>query len=382
MTHIEAIRTRIVDLPTVRGHVLAMATLTVQSVVIVEVRFSDGSTGIGEGTAIGGLSYGAESPESIASAIDTYISPAIARMDADNVNAARHAMERAVRGNPIARSAVECALWDGLGRRLDLPVSALMGGAVRSGLECAWTLASGDGVADIEEAREMLAIRRHRQFKLKIGKRGVREDLAHVGRIAAALPAEAVLTVDVNQAWDLHDARWGLRGLQEIGVGMVEQPVPAGRVADLAALAQGYEIAVMADEGLAGPEDVLRHAAARAADAFAIKVAKSGGLGPARDAAAIGQAAGLGLYAGTMLESGVGTAAALQLFSTLPALRWGSELFGPLLMRADILETPLSYSNFQVHLPDGPGSGVSLDADLVAFHERGAPRLQPVAAQA
>ncbi|AUR01631.1 muconate/chloromuconate family cycloisomerase [Phaeobacter inhibens] len=378
MIKIDAIDTQIIDLPTIRGHVLSMATMTEQSVVLVEVLFSDGSTGIGEGTAIGGLSYGAESPESIQSAIETYIAPAIIGMDGDAVNAARLRAQKAVVGNPIARCAVENALWDGLGKRLGLPISTLMGGAVHTGLEVAWTLASGDSDKDIAEALEMLERRRHRQFKLKVGKRAVRDDLAHVGKIKAALGDKAVITVDVNQAWDMHSARWGLKGLQDIGVAMVEQPIPAVQRSGLSMLSKSYEIAVMADEALRGPEDALNHARCHAADAFAVKIAQSGGLSPASEVIAIGKAAGLGLYAGTMLESGVGTAAALQLFSTVETLQWGTELFGPLLFKDDILTTPLRYADFQVHLPEGPGCGVTLDQDKIKFYRRGAPRQTPV----
>ncbi|MEM7709539.1 MAG: muconate cycloisomerase, partial [Pseudomonadota bacterium] len=60
---IDAVETRILDLPTIRGHVLSMTTMHVQTVVLVTLRFADGSIGLGEGTTIGGLSYGAESPE-------------------------------------------------------------------------------------------------------------------------------------------------------------------------------------------------------------------------------------------------------------------------------------------------------------------------------
>jgi len=380
VTKIDAIKTQIVDLPTIRGHVLSMATMTVQSIVLVEVRFSDGSVGIGEGTAIGGLSYGAESPESIQSAIDNYIAPALVGMSGDKVNTARLKMEKSVMGNPIARCAVENALWDGLGQRLNKPVSDLFGGAVHTGMEVAWTLASGNSETDIAEAQEMLAKRRHRQFKLKIGKRSVQDDIAHVGRIKSALGDAATITVDVNQAWDMHSARWGLKGLQEIGVAMVEQPIPFRQRSDLARLNQQYEISVMADEALRGPADALNHARDNAADAFAIKIAQSGGLTRAQEVIAIGQAAGVGLYAGTMLEAGVGTAAALQLFSTVDKLRWGTELFGPLLFKDDILAVPLRYAEFQVHLPEGAGCGVTLDQDKVAFYRRGAPRLQPVKA--
>ncbi|WP_305969202.1 MULTISPECIES: muconate cycloisomerase family protein [unclassified Mameliella] len=367
---IDRIETTLIDLPTIRGHVLSMTTMMVQSVVLVRIRFSDGSVGLGEGTSIGGMSYGPESPESIRLAIDTYIAPALQGCDADRIIAATEIMQRTVKGNPIARCAVETALWDGLARRLGVSVAQLFGGPVRDAMPVAWTLASGNSETDIVEAQDMLERRRHNIFKLKIGKRAVRDDVAHVGAIRAALGDAVSLRVDVNQAWSLDDARWGLRGLQEIGVELVEQPIDARHLSGLKRLTKGYEIRVMADEALQGPEDAMLVASGGAADVFAVKIAQSGGMKRAAEVASIAQATGIGLYAGTMLEAGVGTAAALQLFSTVPTLQWGSELFGPLLLRHEILADPIRYSEFAVHVPEGPGLGIELDPDRIAEFRR------------
>mgnify|MGYP005752355291 FL=1 len=370
LTKIDQIETMILDIPTIRGHVLSMATMRTQSAVLVRVRFSDGSEGIGEGTTIGGLSYGAESPEGIQSAIDTYIAPVLVGRDADNVNGAIQLIDKLVKGNRIAKAAVEIALWDGLGKRLGRPVSQLFGGAVHERLPVAWTLASGNSDTDIAEAQQMIETRRHNIFKLKIGKRSVRDDVAHVARIKKAVGDAASVRVDVNTAWSLQDARWGLKGLQDAGCELVEQPVPARERRAMAELSRSYEIAVMADEALNGPEDALAVVNANAADVFAVKVAQSGGLKRAADVIAIGQAAGLGLYGGTMLETGLGTAAALQLFATVETLHWGTEFFGPLLLTEDILATPIVYRDFCVEIPQGNGIGSALDPDKIAFFRR------------
>jgi muconate cycloisomerase len=103
---------------------------------------------------------------------------------------------------------------------------------------------------------------------------------------------------------------------------------------------------------------------------FAIKIAQSGGLLPAHSVATIAHAAGIGLYGGTMLEAGIGTAASAHLCATLPALSWGTELFGPLLLTEEILAAPLRYADFQLEVPTGPGLGVALDEDRVDFHRR------------
>lgn len=370
MRKIERIETVILDIPTIRGHVLSMTTMMMQSIVLVTARFSDGSVGLGEGATIGGMSYGPESPESIKTAIDAYIAPLLEGRDADDVNGAIGLVEKAVRGNPIARCAVEIALWDGLARRLGVSIAQLFGGPVRTAMPVAWTLASGRSETDIAEAEEMIATRRHNVFKLKIGKRPLREDLAHVAAITRAVGDRASIRVDVNQAWSLSDARSGLAGLQAIGVELAEQPIRIGSLAALRSLTERYEIAVMADEQLQGPADAMAVAAARAADVFAVKIGQSGGLKRAAEVVAIGAAAGVGIYGGTMLEAGVSTAAAVQLFSTVEHLDWGTELFGPLLLKDEILAEPILYRDFGVHLPEGPGIGVTLDPGKVDFYRR------------
>ena len=73
MSGIESVDTLIIDLPTIRPHVLAMATMHHQSIVLVRIRDTDGVEGVGEGTTIGGFSYCEESPESTKLAIDDYM---------------------------------------------------------------------------------------------------------------------------------------------------------------------------------------------------------------------------------------------------------------------------------------------------------------------
>ncbi len=374
MTKIDKIDAFILDVPTIRGHVLAMATMRQQSFVLVQVRFSDGSVGLGEGTSIGGLSYGAESPESIQSAILTYIAPVLEGQAAENVNAAIAKVEANVKGNAIARAAVETALWDGLARRRGISLAELFGGMQRTEFPVAWTLASGQAEMDIEEARDVIASERHRIFKLKIGKRDVREDIAHVAAIRGALGGGAEIRVDVNQSWSRHDAKWGLAGLEELGVTLAEQPIEARDRVGMADLTRASRIAVMADEALNGPTDALAFACDRAADVFAVKIAQSGGLKRASEVCAIANAAGIGTYGGTMLESGIGTAAALHLFATVDRLDWGCELFGPLLFTDEILINPIRYSGFAVHLPEGPGHGAELDMSKVDFYRRDSSR--------
>jgi len=363
--------TLIVDVPTIRPHVLAMATMHSQAMVIVRLTDSDGVEGIGEGTTIGGLSYGEESPESIKSAIDTYIVPVLKTCDISRVGATMAKVAKCVRGNHFAKCAVETALLDMAGKRLGVPVSELIGGGrVRDEMPVAWTLASGDTARDIAEGEEMLALRRHRIFKLKIGKRDVRADVAHVGAICNALGNRASVRVDVNQNWSEAQAKLGMAMLQDVGCDLVEQPIAGDDIAAMTRLATAQAVPLMADEALHGPRTALRIASAGAAGVFALKIAQSGGLFATAEVAAIGTAAGIGLYGGTMLEGGVGTAASAHVFATVPELAWGTELFGPLLQTEEILTEPLGYGDFALKVPTGPGLGIALDPDKIAFFRR------------
>lgn len=367
ITSIEAI---LVDLPTIRAHQLAMATMQQQTLVIVRLRSSDGIEGIGEATTIGGLSYGDESPEGIKLTIDTYLTPGLIGQDATNVNGAMLKLNKVARGNRFAKCAIETALLDAQGKRLGVPVSTLLGGAVRKTLPVLWTLASGDTQRDIEEAEMLLAERRHNTFKLKIGRRSVRDDVAHVSKIKAALGDRAKVTVDVNQAWNEVDAALGIEALEAAGIDLIEQPTPREQHGALARLAARFIVPVMADEAITGPEDALELVRGACADVFALKIAKSGGIYGMMRTAAIADAAGVSLYGGTMLEGSIGSIASAHGFSALPQLAWGTELFGPLLLKDDIVTARPQYRDFDLHLPEGSGLGLHIDEEKLAFYRR------------
>ena len=369
---IDRVETLLIDLPTIRPHKLSVATMNGQTLMLVKVHCSDGIVGIGEGTTIGGLSYGGESPEGMKLAIDTYFQPALLGQDATRIQILMARIGKQIKENRFAKCAIETALLDAHGKRLGLPVSELLGGRMRSRLPVAWTLASGDTATDIAEAEKMLDLRRHRIFKLKIGAGTPREDVAHVAAIKRALGDRGAVRVDVNMAWSETEAAYAMAALAEAGCELVEQPVASA--AALARLVRRFPIALMADESLQGPETAFELAKISGADVFAIKIEQSGGLFNAQRVAAIADAAGIELYGGTMLEGAGGTAASAHAFSTFANLQWGTELFGPLLLTEEILATPLDYRDFELTVPDGPGLGIALDEDRVKFFLRGGSR--------
>ncbi len=218
---------------------------------------------------------------------------------------------------------------------------------------------------DIAEAKKMIELKRHNTFKLKIGARPLQEDVDHVIAIKKALGPEVSIRVDINRAWTELECIRGIQQLQDGGIDLIEQPCAIQNTDALARLTQRFEVAIMADEALTGPDSAFRIAQKHGADVFAVKVEQSGGLIEACDVAKIACLAGIDLYGGTMLEGPVGTIASAHAFSTFENLAFGTELFGPLLLTQEILTTPLQYENFELVVPNAPGLGIEVDENKI-----------------
>lgn len=367
---VEEVRATIVDVPTVRRHKLSRLSVTAQSTVIVEIRLANGATGVGEAATLGGPRWSEESVEGIRAVIDAHLAPAILGLDASRLEAAAMAMNAAARRNNAAKAAIESALLDAVGKTLGIPAVQLLGGAVREAIPVYWTLASGDPAQEIEEAEAKLEARLHDRFKVKIGALPLAGDLARLGRLAAALGSRATLIIDANQAWDEATAARAMPALADLGIALVEQPLPAWNIEGLARLRARSALPVMADECVFDAHDALRVAATGAADVLSLKLVKHGGLLALRRVAAIAEAGGLALYGGCLLETSIGAAAHLHAFAGLPSLPWGCEHFGPHILTEDLVTEPLRIADFHIHLAPGPGLGITLDAGRLRHFAR------------
>jgi muconate cycloisomerase len=360
----------IVDVPTVRRHKLSHLSVTAQSYVIVRIRLANGVEGIGEAATLGGPRWSEESVEGIKAMIDAHLAPAVLGLDASRFESAAAAMDAAAKRNNAAKGAIESALFDAVGKTLGVPAVQFLGGTVREKMPVYWTLASGDPAQEIEEAEAKLGQRLHDRFKIKIGALPLADDLARLRKLAAALGDRATLIVDANQAWDEATANRAMPALAEIGIALVEQPLAAWNLDGLARVRARSAVPIMADECVFDAHDALRVAATGAADVLSLKIVKHGGLLSLRRVAAVAEAGGLALYGGCLLESSIGAAAHLHAFAGLPSLAWGCEHFGPHILTEDLVTEPLRIADFHVHLPDGPGLGVTLDADKLSRFAR------------
>jgi muconate/chloromuconate cycloisomerase len=371
---IAAVIATIVDLPLRRPHFHATGTHASQSLVIVELLTAGGGVGWGEGGTPGGTAFwGGECVESIKLIIDRYLAPAITGISVFDQERILAAMDRAAANNHFAKAAIDVAVHDAAARLMGVPVSRLFGGATRTTIPVLWALAAAVYEADVTDALDQLDAGRHRVFKLKIGKGDAGAETRRAIATATAVTdrhPQARFVVDLNQAWDEPTAMRWLPAFQERDFLFVEQPVPAWNVESMSRLASRFEIPIMADEALWDFHDAFELIRRGATDIYAVKVAKGGGLRRAYKAAAVAEAAGVPLYGGMALESSIGTAAGLQLFSALPNLPFGCELIGPRLLAEDLTIEPIEYRDHEVVVPSGVGMGVEIDRTRVQSFTR------------
>jgi muconate/chloromuconate cycloisomerase len=367
---VSGVRTTIVDLPMRRPHRFAHHSIDTQGYLLVEIMTDAGVVGLGEGVSPGGPWWGGESIEGQKQVIDQYLAPQLVGADVENLAGIRRKLNQVAHGNLFAKSALEMALLDAIGLAYGVPLSTLLGGATRTSLPVRWAL-SGSGITSVlEDAAERIALG-HTAIKFKMGALPPEEDVRRVGELVDKLSGDLDYIGDPNCAWDLRTAIWAVRELESIGLAAVEQPVGRDDLDGLAELrGRATRIDVMADESVCVPSDALKAVRARACDSVSVKPGKAGGLRAAALVASIIDVAAIGCFGGTALEGPVGTAASAHLFATLPQLRFGCELVGPLLLSDSVITEPLRYEAGHLHVPTGPGIGVGLDHEQVSRYRR------------
>lgn len=301
-------------------------------VVVVEVTHG-GVTGRGE--ALPYARYG-EDPEGVCAALSGLLAELAALL---NRPALAREKLRTLLPAGAARNALDLALWDLEAKTSGEPVWRLAGLPEPAPIVTAHTIP----IRSVEETRALAKGHADRALlKLKLGGDDVEGDLARVRAVRDEAP-NARLIVDANEGWDITTLQALAPELAELGVELVEQPLPAAEDAAL----EGFRSPVLlcADESFHGEPDAL-DALARRYGAVNVKLDKQGGLTTALEAVERADALGLKVMVGTMVASSLGVAPAVLLAARAawadvdgafflardhePALRYeGSRVFPP-----------------------------------------------------
>ncbi len=247
-------------------------------------------------------------------------------------------------GQNAAKAAVDMAVLDWVGKKLDIPLFRYFGLDAGKTPVTSYSI----GIDTPEKIKEK--IREAEGFPILKIKLGSEDDEQIMQAVREA--TDRTVRVDANEGWpDPLQALEKMHWLAQLNVEFVEQPLPAGRLDDVTWLRERAPLPIVADEDVHLARDIP--ALAHAYDGINIKIMKSGGLLEALRMINTARAHGLSIMLGCMIESSLAITAAAHLS---PLVDW-ADLDGNLLLAADPF-TGGGVREGKLILPDGPGLGV------------------------
>ncbi|MDP6458741.1 MAG: mandelate racemase/muconate lactonizing enzyme family protein, partial [Candidatus Bathyarchaeota archaeon] len=244
---------------------------------MVKIETDEGVTGIGE--AATDIGFFGETLEAVKYGIDRYIAPSLLGMDPLNRELIMAKMTLdGERQLPCARSGIDLALHDLMGKALNVPVTTLLGGRLRNKVLAAIEVGAPTP-EDLAELCNEYVRQGVRAFKLKM--HGYPdEDLAKIQAVREAVGNEITIRTDANQGYTVKEAIKICQGAEKLDLSLelMEQPIAEWDLDGMAMIRNSTNVLIEADEGVYNRYDVMRFIKRGAADCFLIKPAKAGGL--------------------------------------------------------------------------------------------------------
>ncbi len=345
-------------LPFLSPYVTARGRLERRELVLVRLRTDQGLEGLGEAVPLS--LRGGASLTTIVGELRGSIARSLVGLDLEGDPPATTSPIAKGLSAPAA-AAIEIARLDLAAKLGGVPLWRLLGASSAEPVECNATLVAGPPIAVAADAERWLG-RGFRTFKLKVGVPG---DVGQVDAVREAAGPEAGIRVDANGVWSPQEAVLRLTAMERQRIELAEQPT--GDLEGLAAVRSQTAVPIAADESVAAPADADRAVELDACQLVTVKLAKVGGLGPAR---AIADR--LPAYLSSALDGPVGIAAAahaIQAIRDQGALAPLAHGLATQLLFADtIASLECELRGDLLHLPDAPGLGVEIDAAALERH--------------
>jgi len=358
---IRRVTLREIALPLREPFRISSGVTSVRRILLVRLEDADGTVAWGECVAGEAPNYSPETVDTARHAIATWLAPLLRETLADPADATAR-FDAHVRGHRMAKAALEMSIWTLAAEQRGVSLSALLGGK-RELIPVGISLGIQPNPAALAAKATAAAREGYRRIKVKIAPSA---DVTFVRAARAALGPDACLSVDANAAYTLADAHH-LAQLDAFDVAMLEQPLEPEDLRRHAELQRTLRTPLCLDESItsaARAEDALALGSARIIN---IKPGRVGGFTHAKAIHDVCAAAGVPVWCGGMLESGIGRACNVALASlpnfTLPGDLSPSARY----WERDIISPPWTMTgDGQVRVPSNrPGLGVAVDEDRV-----------------
>jgi len=346
-------------MPLVHFFETSFGRTTARRIILVEVS-SGGVSGWGEVTCGENPFYNEEWTESAWLILRDFVAPRVVRHKFETA-AEVGARSAHIRGHLMARGGLEVAVWDLEARLLGKPLYQHIGGGSRREIPCGVSIGIQDSVPQLLQKIETELAAGYQRIKMKIAPGW---DVEVVRQVRKRFP-EILLMADANSAFTLADAAL-LKALDEFNLMMIEQPLAHDEIIDHAKLQAQLRTPICLDECIRSAHQAGQAIAMDAGRIINIKLGRVGGFAEARRVHDVAQAAGIPVWCGGMLESGVGRAHNIAL-ATLPNfILPGDVSAGKRYWTRDIIQPAVEVTpRGTIAVRDEPGFGYELDREFI-----------------
>ncbi|MFD1928542.1 mandelate racemase/muconate lactonizing enzyme family protein [Sporosarcina siberiensis] len=347
------------SLPLIEPFIVSYDQYVDMPVILVRIEMANGVFGWGE--AVPDQHVTGETWHTVLQILEHELAPIVIGLNPFQIEFIHQKMNEKILGNPSAKAAIDCALYDLMGKITNQPVYQLIGGKARPYLTVPQVISIKSPNEMAEDACRIVN-EGFSTIKIKVGTDAA-TDIERIRAVRNAIPNEIKLRVDANQGWDRISAISVIENTKDCLVDWYEQPVLATDIISLKEIRRVSHAKIMIDEGICSTHELLNVIQNRSADMVNIKLMKAGGIYPALAIASIAEAAGMPCQVGSMVESAIGTMAGAHLAISRTIIQ-SNELVGPLMLSRDV--DSVLFKGDVLQFKELPGLGVQVDEMLVA----------------
>ncbi len=359
MFTIKTIELTEINLPLVHFFETSFGRTYERRIILVRVEDVDGAEGWGEITCGESPGYSDEWTDAAWVTTEKILAPMVVGKEVENASQIFDLMKRA-RGHRMSKSGIETACWDLEAKKLGVPLWRHLGG-VNQEIECGVSIGIQDSVLELFDKIETELAAGYKRIKIKIAPhwdyeviKAVREKFGDI-----------LLMGDANSAYTLADID-KLRSLDEFDLMMLEQPLSHDDIIDHAELQRQIMTPICLDEPIKSPDDARKAIELKSGKIINLKNGRVGGHAQSKKIEEICRLAGMPVWCGGMLESGIGRAHNIAISTLAGYTMPGDVSASKRYWHEDIIEPEVIVSSTgTITAPEKPGIGFEIKRDRI-----------------
>lgn len=332
----------------------SFGTIQEKEFFVTEAIDEDGNRGFGESVAFTSPWYNEETVQTTQHIIKDFL---IKLIQENKINHPDDLLKvfKPIRGNNMAKSALEGAIWDLYAKRENISLAEALGGTKKE-IDVGISIGIKPSADDLLQTVDHYVKEGYKRIKIKI-KPGWDYDILR--KVKSQFPNIPIMA-DANSAYTLKDINQ-LQKLDELDLVMIEQPLAHDDIVDHSKLQAAMKTPICLDESIHSLEDTEKAIQLQSCKIINIKIGRVGGLSEAKRIHDVCKQNGIDVWCGGMLEAGIGRAHNIALTSLPQFVLPGDTAASALYWKKDIIKPEVTVENGVISVPDRPGIGYEID---------------------